>query len=223
MNKNFTHITTFFYDKPPFQFKLNSLSQKNVLFLEDLITNSKESLAYLEAYNLGVETVYKNDLVYDKESVPFSLKKEIGNHILQASELSPEDFTKLQTSIDIYFDNTFKGKNWDCKVCQKKGLDKSRNCGFRNEKTKDKAFSLIVGDRVYSYCPIYDVDKEIISKAIECFNIYDKNLTPNSGGFYDQTKFFIIASSLVQEKLNKEREKEMKKLQQENASQQPPV
>ena len=76
---------------------------------------------------------------------------------------------------------------------------------------------------MYSYCPMYDVDKEIISKAIECFNIYDKNLTPNSGGFYDQTKFFIIASSLVQEKLNKEREKEMKKLQQESASQQPPV
>jgi hypothetical protein len=41
--------------------------------------------------------------------------------------------------------------------------------------------------------------------------MYEKNFLPDEGGLYDQTKFFIVSSRLVSQKLKEEEIKELKK------------
>ena len=213
MKKPYTYIATLYHNIHPFTFKLKPMSYKQILDIEDFL-QEKQTLISIEVYNSNVIEVYKNDILIDKELVPYEIKKQVGSYILDISQLTNKELETLTLSIEIKFDNKFQTDNWNCKVCQRKKLDRVRNCGYRNEKNKLKDFSLIIGNKLYTYCPIYDVDKELLGKAIECYNLYEKGFLPEKGGLYDQTQFFIIASTLVSEKIQKEKEKEIKELQQ---------
>lgn len=216
MKKPYTYVATLYYHNPPFVFKLKPLTYKQLLDREDLIPNN-QTLVNIEVYNSNVTEVYKNNLPTDKILVPYEIKKQVGHYILDISQLTAEELEKLQLSIEIKFDKKFQTDTWNCKICQRKKLDRMRNCGFRNEKNKLKDFNIIVGDKLYTYCPIYDIDKELLSKAIECYNLYEKGFLPEQGGLYDQTQFFIIASNLVAEKVQKEHEKELQEMQQSSS------
>ena len=212
MNKPYTYLATLYFNLSPFTFKLKPLAYKQLLDMDDLIPNN-QALVNIEVYNSNVIEVYKNNLPIDKILVPYEIKKQVGHYILDISQLTAEELEKLQLSIEIKFDKKFQNDTWNCNICQKKKLDRRRNCGYRNEKNKLKDFNILVGDKLYTYCPIYDIDKELLSKAVECYNLYEKCFLPEQGGLYDQTQFFIIASNLIAEKIQEEHEKELKEMQ----------
>jgi len=212
MKKPFTYIATLYYNISPYTFKVKPLTHKQLLDLEDVMQKN-HTLVTIETFNSNVIEVYKNDIKINKSLVTYEIQKKVGNYILDISQITDEELQKLKLSIEIKFAKQFKTDNWDCKICQQKKLDRYRNCGYRNEKNKLKDFNILVGDRLYTYCPIYDINKELLSKAIECYNLYEKGFLPEKGGLYDQTQFFIIASTLIAEKIQEEHEKELKEMQ----------
>ena len=126
------------------------------------------------------------------------------------SSTTQEELNKLTLSVSIKFTKQFQGETWDCKVCKDKRLDKTRNCGFRGELGKDPSFKIVADKQIYSHCPIYDVDSSILADGVDSYVMYDKKLLPDAGGLYDQTRFFVLSSSIITSKLREEEEKEAK-------------
>jgi hypothetical protein len=209
------YIPPKYEDSVEVQVTYRALSFKELNSLTDFLQSGRHNLfnyqvcktAILEIEDVNGDTLQLADLTPE-------IIKDTSMLILEVSSLSEDDYNKLQLTIDIAFDNTFKGDSWKCEVCQYKKLDRIRNCGIRGEhETKpNKDFSVMVGKQLYRHCPIYEVEPYLLDAAIESYNMYDKNLLPDEGGLYDQTKFFIIASRLVKQKLDEEQAKELKKL-----------
>jgi len=200
--------------QPNLELMLRTLSYREINSLEPYMLNGEVLKLYYYALKFSVVKIE------DKKGVelPFSFLssdtiKEVGKFIFEVSDVTLEVLNKLYDSIDIYFDSKFKAETWKCEVCKAKRLDRVRNCGFRGEKNKKKDFKVYVGDKVYTYCPIYDVDKKLIAEAIECYNAFEKGFLPDEGGLYDQTKFFYLASLKLYDKIQQE---EMKELQKNN-------
>jgi len=164
-------------------------------------------LVYSMAINY-VEDEQGNRLTYD--DLPYSVCVEIAKFILQESVITPEEYEKLELNIRLHFSDELKSDNWNCEVCRSKRLDRVRNCGFRGELDKSKDFKVQIGEHIYTHCPIYDIDKELIAAAIESYNIFSSGFLPDSGGLYDQTQFFITSATLVDRAYKKQQEKEMK-------------
>jgi hypothetical protein len=131
-----------------------------------------------------------------------------------------EDYDSLQISTKLHFDAQFNTDTWKCSECQRKGLDKLRNFGYLNYKDNPKVFSdtfqVTVGHDRYTHCPIYDINKEILSDAIECYNSSEAKFLPDSGGLYDQTRFFVISSRIVGEKIYERDKKQLEEEQRKN-------
>lgn len=144
-------------------------------------------------------------------SLPPPVITEISEQILDKSIITDEEAEKLVLNVNISMDNTFKTDSWNCENCRYKKLDRIRNCGYLGEKEKRDDFRVNVGKQVYTYCPIYDIDAQLLDSAIECYMMYDKNILPDSGGLYDQTRFFVIASRIFTNKVREEELKEHKK------------
>ena len=78
------------------------------------------------------------------------------------------------------------------------------------ELEKDPTFKVHADNQVYTHCPIYDIDKDILADAVDSYLMFDGKLLPDAGGLYDQTRFFVFASSIVTQKLREEEAKEAK-------------
>jgi len=144
--------------------------------------------------------------------LPYKDLPIISKFILNNSAVTPKDSEILYNSVTTYFSYELKSKTWDCELCKSKKLDRQRNCGFRNEQHKRDDFAIQIGEHLYTSCPIYYVDKKILSKAIECFNVYESGFLPDAGGFFDQTSFFVQASQLVQRAIRAKEKKEMENI-----------
>jgi hypothetical protein len=192
---------------------MRALSHSELLSLENLLDENRDRELNVRA----AETAIIKIEAFDGSSIPFEdlpydVIVEVAEKVLELSHITIEEYERLNTSIEIHFDRTYQTDTWKCSVCRKKRLDRVRNCGFRGEKDKDPSFVTYVNNHPYSYCPIYDVDKEILADAVECYNAYDAGFLPDSGGFYDQTRFFVHASQMIFSKLKEEERKELEKL-----------
>jgi hypothetical protein len=191
-----------------------ALSHGELISLETLI----EAKRYSEANYRAVEfAVIKIEDSFGNPSIAVndlstSLIEEIADRIFRMSEVTRREYEQLKSSTNIYFDPTYQTDSWKCEICREKRLDRVRNCGFRGEKDKDPNFVAYVNNQPYKYCPIYDVNKELLSDAVECYNAYDANLLPDSGGLYDQTRFFVLSSQEIFMKLKEQEKKELEKL-----------
>jgi len=198
--------------QPFIEIMARTLSYREINSLEKYMLNGEVLKLYYYALKFALIKIE------DKRGVelPFSFLsaetiKEVGKEIFEKSDVTLEVLNRLYDSIEIYFDNKFKAETWKCEVCRAKRLDRVRNCGYRGEKNKKKDFKVYVGDKVYTYCPIYDVDKNLIAEAIECYNAFEKGFLPDEGGLYDQTKFFYLASLKLYDKIQQEEMKELQK------------
>ena len=191
------------------QVTFTALSHGQLLSLNNLIDSSRASEYTYQSCKLAIQEIE------DKEGnlLPFSslsprILAELSLTILQMSSVTQEELDTLQKSVNIKFGKTFKSETWDCTVCKDKRLDKTRNCGFRGELTKDSTFKVHADNQVYTHCPIYDVDADILADAVDSYMMFDENMLPDAGGLYDQTRFFVFASSIVTQKLREEERKE---------------
>jgi len=197
-----------------YQITYRALSYKEL----DSITPFTDNGMYnLLAYQVCKIAILSIEDEYGEEHplsiLPPDILSEVSDQILQASMVSQEEYEALQLTISIAFDDTFKGDSWKCEVCQYKKLDRVRNCGLLGNKFQNNDFSVVVGKQMYKKCPIYYLDTELLDASLESYLMYEKNLLPDAGGLYDQTRFFVISSRLVAQKLKDEEIKELKKQQ----------
>ena len=190
----------------------SALSHGQLLALENLIDENKPGEFTYQSCILAIKTVVNNS----GEPVPFSSLSpntllDVSNRILEMSSVPQDKLNILQKAINIKFNSQFQSETWDCVVCKSKRLDKVRNCGYRSEQDKDPNFRIHVDNQVYTSCPIYGVDTDILADAVDSYIMYDQKLLPDAGGLFDQTRFFVIASTLVTQKLRDEEIKEAKK------------
>ena len=144
--------------------------------------------------------------------LPYSVLEELAGEIIKSSSITDEEFNKMTTSINIHFSDALSADTWKCEVCKRKRLQGSRNCGFLGEQDKDPTFKIVVDDAIYTHCPIYDLDKDILQKAIESYNVYKSGFLPDSGGWYDQTQFFCISSVAVNNAVEQRKAREQEKM-----------
>ncbi len=188
-----------------------ALSHGQLLSLENLLSEERSAEYTYQACKMAIIDI-ENNL---GETLPFTelsprTLADVAYQILEMSSVSQEEFSNLQKTINIKFNKTFQAETWDCTICRDKRLDKTRNCGYLGQLTKDPTFKVHADNQVYTHCPIYDIDKDILADAVDCYLMYDKKLLPDAGGFYDQTRFFVFASSTVTQKLREEELKEAK-------------
>lgn len=189
-----------------------ALSHGQLISLDDLYESKRHSEYTYQTCRLAIKTIE------DKEGniLPFTSLSprtltDVAAQIMEASSVPQDTLDTLQTSVNIKFGGTFNKETWNCDICKAKRLDKVRNCGYRDEKSKDPSFKIVADNQVYTHCPIYDVDQDIIADAVDCYVMYDKKLLPDAGGLYDQTRFFVLSSSIITQKIREEEAKEAKK------------
>lgn len=208
------YIPERYEDSVEFQITFRALSYKELDALTNLLRQNRHNLfAYQVCKTAILEVIDELGNTHPLDKLNPDVIMETSEKILEMSSLPEDELQTLQTTITIAFDDTFKGDSWKCDVCQYKKLDRVRNCGIRGEKEKSKDFSVMVGRQVYRHCPIYDLDPQLLDSAIESYSMYDKNIMPDEGGLHDQTRFFVVSSQLVTQKLREEELKEMKKQQ----------
>jgi hypothetical protein len=176
------------------------LSEKQSLFTQNIIL----SFANITYNNIQFTQNIIND--YDKLSY-IGLDVEIFiEHLLDISIVTSEDVDKVELAFDFYNTKTFQADDWNCDVCRAKYLDKSRNCKYLDDeeykKNFDNTFLLMVKNKKYTYCPVYDIDKDMYHQAMEAHTMYDKGLLPDIGSVYNQTEFFSIMYKVIGGKIN---------------------
>ena len=220
MKKIRSHKAFYFFtpsEYPHLDIMFRTLSYRELNSIALLQEEERYQEALYKACELAIIKISdKQERAYELYKLPIALIKELGTEIIELSEVTLEELEKLEESIYIYFDKQFKNKTWNCEYCRSKRLDRVRNCGFRNELNKKKDFKIWVGDKLYTSCPIYFIDKELLADAIECYNAFEKALLPDNGGLFDQTKFFYIASFMLHQKIQEEEQKELKELEKQN-------
>lgn len=126
---------------------------------------------------------------------------EIYSFILSCSMYTEDIHKATSLSIKLSMEEKFSSETWDCEVCKNKGLDKARNCNFREDldSIRDPSFQLLVSGEVFTECPLYYKDAYLLSEAISCYTAYDKGILPDEGGLLDQTEFFIATSATIRD------------------------
>jgi len=149
------------------------------------------------------------------EELPYNLIEKIAVKIIEESEVFEDTYQALLDSYELS-KFTQGSDTWDCEVCKSKGLDKYRNCALlgnnkKGSKGYQEDFTVRIGKRILRECPINLIDKDIIEIAYEAYSMYDKGLLPCDGGLYDQTRAFVVFSRFIDNEIEKEKLKEMKK------------
>jgi len=191
------------------QVTFTALSHGQLLSLNNLIDSDRTSEYTYQSCKLAViEIEDRNGDILPFSSLSPVTLVELSLNILEMSSVTQTELDTLKKSVNIKFGKTFKAETWDCEICKSKRLDKTRNCGFRGELDKDPTFKVHADNQVYTHCPIYDVDQDILTDAVDSYMMFDENMLPDAGGLYDQTRFFVFASSIVTQKLREEERKE---------------
>lgn len=137
---------------------------------------------------------------------------QIAQKVFSVSVLTKEVKEKIKLNVNLSMNKKFETDTWDCEVCQHKGLDKQRNCKFRDD--YDKLFvtdlNIMVGDVRYNYCPMYHKDNKLLADIFGCYNAIEKGVLPEVGGTVDQTEFFSYATDVVRKAVNDKYDKESK-------------
>jgi len=200
-----------------------ALSESEIRSISSLMNEGRKSEAAYRILQIAIkeiESMSGDSLTID--DLPLKLVTDIATEIINTSTVSDEELRKVKTSVALKTDESFSGETWDCNVCKQKNLDKTRNCGFlskqEQEKYYDPDFKVKVGKDLYTHCPIFDIDVELLSAAIECNNILELGQLPDDGGFLDQTQFFVLASQEVKYKVAEAQEKKMKEMERKSKS-----
>lgn len=200
-----------FKDEVELTITYSALSHGQLMSLENLLEQDKNKEFSYQSCRLAIQSIEDNSgNILPFSSLSPNTLDDVSYQILTHSSITPDDLKLLRTAVDIKFGKTFKGDTWNCETCQEKRLDRTRNCGYLGNQDKDSTFKVMDGKQVYTSCPIYGLDLDILADAVDSYVMYDSKLLPDAGGLYDQTRFFVISSSVVTQKIREEEAKEAK-------------
>jgi hypothetical protein len=191
------------------------LSYNQLEYLNQFPKQQMTKLGYyktLQEAEVEIETLTETISISE---LPYNLIEKIAVKIIEESEVFEDTYQALLDSYELS-KFTQGSDTWDCEVCKSKGLDKYRNCALlgnnkKGSKGYQEDFTVRVGKRILRECPINLIDKDIIEIAYEAYSMYDKGLLPCDGGLYDQTRAFVLFSRFIDNEIEKEKLKEMKK------------
>lgn len=206
----------------PASFLLNPLKYKHLAVLQ-------ASLILKEGNELSIPTqdIILQDCVVDVFNVdtdmpisllvkelPLKLKQELVDTLIKYFYITQEDKKKIQQAIDFTLSDRFSDDTWQCENCQKKGLDKQRNCPLLPKEEQDKyynpLFSIPLGGEKLYQCPIGLIDHHLVVAINEAYGFLSKSILPEKGGMGDQTLFFGYASQAMHRAVEKYKAEQLK-------------
>ena len=155
---------------------------------------------YQHKYNQSRITTIKTALESQEDFSILSSKDIVILHstILEVSSVSTKDIKTIEYAVKVVLDDTFKDDTFkSCKLCQKKKLDRHRNCPLLDSATHDPGVFYILDSEKITVCPMDGVNSPIVGDAFRAHGMYDNGFLPSSGGLYEQSMFFVEVSSLV--------------------------
>lgn len=212
--------TTFYYT--PKWYVENKLPEVTVVFrnltlgelnsLNILYDSGKQKEYLYRACEYGIIRLEGIDTsVLDLSSLGNDLILEIATEIIGKSSLPQSTLNHISDNLDIYLADQLSSDSWKCDTCIKKRLQSRRNCGLIGEQDKDKSFRILVNQKVFTHCPIFELDTNAIGIAIEAYNIYKSSFLPDTGGWFDQTQTFCYLSVLTNNKFEEKKQRDMEK------------
>ena len=131
--------------------------------------------------------------------LPAEVVNEILVFIFKISMYTEEFTEKLTTDIHTTYNPRFADKSWGCTECQRRKLDRQRNCPFLPKEGHDSQLTYPTFHGISLTCPVGDIDRTLVSKAVEAYSYRDQALLPEPGGIRNQTIFFMLAAQKVKE------------------------
>lgn len=214
------HKTTYFYT--PQAYAMSSLPEVTVVY-QTLTHAQVNSLSLLYENKQHNEYAYRicefgiiriesiNGELLNFSKMPTLFIQEIAKEIMSKSTITVDELEEVSTNLDIYLSDALSAESWKCEVCKQKKLQANRNCGFINEQDKNKDFKLFINKKIYTHCPIFSLNKEAISVAIDAYNIFKSKFLPDAGGWFDQTQTFCTLAILSNNKFEERNRIEMEK------------
>lgn len=133
--------------------------------------------------------------------LPRSIIMDIYSKLLELFTIDSKTLKEIKTTIEFMLDDRYSGSNWQCATCQKRGLDKHRNCPFIPREKHDPSLRLpFMGENV-NECPAKHVNQELSRILIEGYNMLESHIMPENGSLGDQPILFVIGSMYVTERI----------------------
>lgn len=108
----------------------------------------------------------------------------------------------LVTTVDLMLDPRFNDGTWSCHNCQKRGLDKQRNCPLiEGVEHLDPMFKLPFMGETITTCPVVEKDEALGQLLLEGHNFREINKLPEDGGMGDQPIIFVTGTQHLAERL----------------------
>jgi len=109
---------------------------------------------------------------------------------------------KLKITIELMLDPRFAGDTWNCTTCQKRKLDKQRNCPLiEGVEHLDPMFKLPFMGETITQCPVSSKDEELQQLLLDGHAIQDSNYLPEVGGIGDQPIAFVLGTQHLAERI----------------------
>lgn len=131
--------------------------------------------------------------------LPLEIANDILKFIFSVSMYDAEFSKVLETSIHSVLNPRFQDESWNCANCQRRKLDRGRNCPFLPKEDHDRHITYPTYAGVMTECPIGTVDVSVTNHALEAYKYRKQALLPEEGGIRNQTVFFMIASQKVED------------------------
>jgi hypothetical protein len=161
----------------------------------------------LEYAILDTENMIDNPGSYKWHSVLSSeLQQELIGILVDTSIPDKDFYAKLTLTTELAINPRFSGESWNCANCQKRKLDRSRNCPYLDkEEFHDPSYALNILGEVYTQCPMNLQDYSLLKMAFDARSIRQAgNGMPEAGGLADQSVFYVICSEFVERAIKSE-------------------
>lgn len=142
--------------------------------------------------------------------LPIVIQQDLLTTILELFYPTEEFLKELSFNLDASIDDKFSNDTWNCDNCQKRRLNRQRNCPFLDPKEfHSPAFTLTIGEQVFTQCPMNTRNYKLIGTAFEGYKLAESSFLPTIGGYGEQPLMFCILSQRVKEKVNFYERKQM--------------
>ncbi len=193
----------------PLQIHFKALTQRQLDFFRSLKTTNTLSYQsfFLNEAIIKIENVLSTDgksMNISPDMLPKNIKDTLFNIIKDVSVVTKDIFDKIKLNISLFTEDKFNTDTWDCDICREKGLDKARNCKFNNnlQEDYDNTFFVIVDGEKYEHCPMFYKNNDLMAAIVDSYNLFSVGILPEVGGIADQTEFFGLAVTLMNQNKN---------------------
>ncbi|MCI4436966.1 MAG: hypothetical protein JHC33_09190 [Ignisphaera sp.] len=198
--------SSFLLQSPPYKLytQIGSL-----LDIEGVIPESTDDLDLRACLKDSINV----DNLTDYIQLPIEIQQELFRVIIEFFYPTKSFMDSVEFNLDAVLDDKFSDESWGCATCQKRGLDKQRNCPLLDkDEYHEDTYSITIGDISYSVCPMNNKDHDIISVAFEANRILDGGFLAEPGSYGEQPLLFCILAQKVSDKIKSYEQKAMKAL-----------